>query len=85
MQFSFYVCLEIFFDWFQDESTEVLGQVPMAHTCNPRYSGGRDQEDYGSKPALANNSQSPISKNPTQNKARGVAQIVQHPQANVRS
>jgi hypothetical protein len=23
-----------------------------AHTCNPSYSGGRDQEDRGSKPAL---------------------------------
>jgi hypothetical protein len=25
----------------------------MAHVCNPRYSGGRDQEDSGSKPAWA--------------------------------
>jgi hypothetical protein len=24
----------------------------MAHTCNPSYSAGRDQEDRGSKPAL---------------------------------
>jgi hypothetical protein len=24
----------------------------VAHTCNPSYSGGRDQEDQGSKPAL---------------------------------
>jgi hypothetical protein len=23
----------------------------MAHTCNPSYSGGRDQEDHGLKPA----------------------------------
>jgi hypothetical protein len=28
-----------------------LSQVPVAHTCNPTYSGGRDQEDCGSKPA----------------------------------
>jgi hypothetical protein len=27
------------------------GQVLMAHACNPSYSGGRDQEDQGSKPA----------------------------------
>jgi hypothetical protein len=27
----------------------------MAYTCNPSYSGGRDQEDCGSKPAWANN------------------------------
>jgi hypothetical protein len=25
-------------------------QVPVAHTCNPSYSGGRDQEDHGWKP-----------------------------------
>jgi hypothetical protein len=25
---------------------------PVAHTYNPSYSGGRDQEDHGSKPAL---------------------------------
>jgi hypothetical protein len=30
------------------------GQVPEAHTCNPNYSGGRDWEDHGSKPAQAN-------------------------------
>jgi hypothetical protein len=23
---------------------------PMAHTCYPSYSGGRDQEDWGLKP-----------------------------------
>jgi hypothetical protein len=23
----------------------------VAHTCNPSYSGGRDQEDHGLKPA----------------------------------
>jgi hypothetical protein len=26
------------------------------YTCNPSYSGGRDQEDQGSKPVQANNS-----------------------------
>jgi hypothetical protein len=36
--------------------------VPMAHTCNPSHSGGRDQEDYGSKLAQAHSSQDPISK-----------------------
>jgi hypothetical protein len=30
--------------------------VQMAHTCNPSYSGGRDQKDCGSKPAQANSS-----------------------------
>jgi hypothetical protein len=34
----------------------------VAHNCNPSYSGGRDQEDHGSKPDQANSSQDPISK-----------------------
>jgi hypothetical protein len=46
----------------------------LAHTCNPGYSGGKDQEDCGSKPAWANSSQDPISKNPSQKKTGGVAQ-----------
>jgi hypothetical protein len=37
----------------------------LAYTCNPSYSGGRDQEDCDSKPALANSSQDPISKKKT--------------------
>jgi hypothetical protein len=28
-------------------------ELGKAHTCNPSYSGGRDQEDQGSKPALS--------------------------------
>jgi hypothetical protein len=43
---------------------EKKGWAPVAHTCNPSYSGGRDQEDHGSKPAWANSSQDPILKNP---------------------
>jgi hypothetical protein len=39
--------------------------MPVAHACYPSYSGGRDQEDCGSKPALANSSQAPISKVPS--------------------
>jgi hypothetical protein len=34
---------------------------------NPRYSGGRDQEDHGSKPALANSSRDPPSQKKKQN------------------
>jgi hypothetical protein len=41
-------------------------QVPVAHVCNPSYSGGRDQEDRGSKPVRANSSQVSISKYLTQ-------------------
>jgi hypothetical protein len=39
-------------------------QAPMAHTCNPSYSGGRDKVDHGSKPAWGNSSQDPILKKP---------------------
>jgi hypothetical protein len=39
-------------------------QVQVAHTFNPNYSGGRDQEDCGSKPARANSSKDPILKIP---------------------
>jgi hypothetical protein len=37
-------------------------QAPVAHTCNTRYSGGRDQEDHHSKPSWANSSQDSILK-----------------------
>jgi hypothetical protein len=52
--------------------------VPVAHACNPSYSGGRDQEDRGgSKPAAANSLRDPISKNPiTIKRVGGVAQGV---------
>jgi hypothetical protein len=36
----------------------------VAHTCNPSFSGGRDQEDEGSKPTQENSFQDPISKIP---------------------
>jgi hypothetical protein len=35
-----------------------FSQVLMPHACNPSYSGSRDQEDYSSKPAWANKSES---------------------------
>jgi hypothetical protein len=47
----------------------------VAHACNPSYSGGRDQEDFSSKPAQANSwPQDPKLKNPYKNRASGVAQ-----------
>jgi hypothetical protein len=36
----------------------------VAHAYNPSYSGDRDQEDHGLKPALSNSVQDPILKNP---------------------
>jgi hypothetical protein len=38
----------------------VMSWVLVAHACNPSYSGGRDQENHGSKPAQGNSSQDPI-------------------------
>jgi hypothetical protein len=43
----------------------------VAHTCNPSYLGGRDQEDQGSKPVWANSSQDPILKKPNRKKKGG--------------
>jgi hypothetical protein len=31
-----------------------MGQGLVRRACNPSYSGGRDQEDQGSKPGWAN-------------------------------
>jgi hypothetical protein len=31
-----------------------LSQARVAYTCNPSYSGGKDQEDHDLKPAWAN-------------------------------
>jgi hypothetical protein len=52
-------------------------QAPVAHACNPSYSGDRDWEDPGSKPArqIAHKtlSQKKKKKNPSQKK-RGLVQ-----------
>jgi hypothetical protein len=47
---------------------DIDGWVPVADACNSSYSGGRKQEDRGSKPVRANSSQEPISKTPSQKK-----------------
>jgi hypothetical protein len=52
------------------------GWVLMAHTCNPSYSGGRNEEDPSSKPDWENSSWDPISKIPNTRRAGGVAQGV---------
>jgi hypothetical protein len=49
----------------------------LAHACNPGYSGGRDQEDCGSKPALGKEfMRPPLSKKTNTKRASGVAQGV---------
>jgi hypothetical protein len=42
----------------------IADQALQAHACNPRDSGGADQENRGSKSAQANSSGDPISKTP---------------------
>jgi hypothetical protein len=50
----------------------------MAHTCDPSYSGDKDQGDHGSKPAQAKSSRDPISKKPVLQKTTGgVVQMVE--------
>jgi hypothetical protein len=44
----------------------MISLVLVARTYNHSYSGGSDQEDRGSKPAQANCSRDPTSKNPIQ-------------------
>jgi hypothetical protein len=53
-----------------------LSLALVAHACNPSYSEGSDQEDLSSKPAWANSSWDPISKNPLQKWAGGVAHCI---------
>jgi hypothetical protein len=43
---------------------EMGHRVLVAHACTPSYSGGRDQEDGGLKPAWTNSSQDAILKKP---------------------
>jgi hypothetical protein len=48
----------------------------VAHVCNPSYSGGRDQEDLGLKPAQQIIQETLSQKNPSQKRAGRVAQGV---------
>jgi hypothetical protein len=58
-----------------ENNKKKMSWVLVAHTCNPSYSRGRDQEDHSSKPACANSSGDPILKNCiTKNWAGEVAQ-----------
>jgi hypothetical protein len=46
----------------------------VAHTCNPSYSGGRDQEDRSLKPAWGNSSRNSTSKKKKKNHKRGLVE-----------
>jgi hypothetical protein len=51
-----------------------FSQALVAHTCNPSYTGRRDQEDHGSEPDQANSLQDPIRKKSITKRAGRVAQ-----------
>jgi hypothetical protein len=55
-----------------------------AHACNLGYSGCRDQEDRGLKPAGENSSRDPILKIPNTNRAGRIAPVVEHLLASVK-
>jgi hypothetical protein len=51
--------------------------VPVAHACNPSYSGGRDQKDHGSKPARANRWRDSITKISNMKRAGEVVEVIE--------
>jgi hypothetical protein len=55
----------------QSHKTRHTCQAPVAHTCNPSYSGGRVQEDHGLKPAPASSCEALTQKYPSHKKAGG--------------
>jgi hypothetical protein len=46
----------------EKKKNEKLSQALVAHTCNPSYLGGWDQEDHSSRPSPENSSQDSISR-----------------------
>jgi hypothetical protein len=42
----------------------MISQAPVPHACNPSHSGGRGQENRGSKPARANSYRRPYLEKP---------------------
>jgi hypothetical protein len=48
----------------KEKKCRVRCWASVAHACNPSYSGGRDQEDQGSKSSQANSLRDPILKKP---------------------
>jgi hypothetical protein len=48
----------------QEDQEFKASRAPVAHAYNLSYSGGRDQEDHGLRPAQENSLRDPISKIP---------------------
>jgi hypothetical protein len=55
-------------------SNPIICWVPVDHTYNPTYLGGRNQEDGGMKPAQANSLQHTNLKIPNTKKRKGLAE-----------
>jgi hypothetical protein len=64
LPFLLFLLLCFFVLIFFSFKKEVWSWVLVAHTYNPSYSGGRDQEDCSLKPSEANSSRDPILKKP---------------------
>jgi hypothetical protein len=54
----------------QSSDLKKKSRVLVAHACNPSYSGDRDLENLGWKPASVNSLQDPISKKTITHKKR---------------
>jgi hypothetical protein len=67
--FTYSIVILLVFLYFKS----MEGWVLVAHTCNPSYSDGSDQEDHGSKPAQANCSPDSYLKN-SQHTKKGLAE-----------
>jgi hypothetical protein len=62
---------------WEDRNKILFSWAPVAHTYNPSYSGGRDQENRSSRPTLGKQFERPyLKKHPSQKRAGGVAQGV---------
>jgi hypothetical protein len=54
----------------------VLSWVPVAPSCNPSFSGGRDQEDWNLKPARANSLRDAFSKKKKKITKKGLVELL---------
>jgi hypothetical protein len=60
---------------FLGKGKNISTQMLVAHACNPSYSGSRDQEDHGLKPARADSSRDPISKKSNTHKKTKASEV----------
>jgi hypothetical protein len=72
------LCILCFRKYYLQDRQRVHGKqqkqkpswAPVAHACNPCYTGGRDQKDHGLKPAQANSFQDLFLKKPIAKKKK---------------